>query len=106
LDKNMPGPDHKASLEPYELKTLVEKIRSIEIALGSSEKLISDSATRNALVAKKSIVAKTDIKKDEPFTDQNLTVMRPGTGLSAVRWDSVIGKNAIKDFKKGDMIVI
>ncbi|MEN9522403.1 MAG: hypothetical protein RL065_780 [Bacteroidota bacterium] len=106
LDKNMAGPDHKASLEPNELKTLVEKIRTIEIALGSSEKLISDSAKRNALVAKKSIVAKTDIKKDEPFTEQNLTVMRPGTGLSAMRWDSVIGKNAIKDFKKGDLIII
>ncbi|MEY4875359.1 MAG: legionaminic acid synthase [Bacteroidota bacterium] len=106
LDKNMEGPDHKASLEPDELKTLVEKIRSIEIALGSSEKLISDSAMQNALVAKKSIVAKSKIKKDEIFSEQNITVMRPGTGLSAMRWDSVIGKPAIKDFEKGDMIVV
>jgi N,N'-diacetyllegionaminate synthase len=106
LDKTMAGPDHKASLEPNELKTLVEKIRSIEMALGSSEKLISDSATQNALVAKKSIVAKSKIKKDEIFSEQNITVMRPGTGLSAMRWDSVIGKPAIKDFEKGDMIVM
>ncbi|MFM2225331.1 MAG: legionaminic acid synthase [Bacteroidota bacterium] len=106
LDKNMAGPDHKASLEPNELKTLVDKIRSIEIALGSSEKLISDAALQNALVAKKSIVAKTDIKKDELFTEQNITVMRPGTGLSAMRWDSVIGKHAVKNFEKGDMIII
>jgi N,N'-diacetyllegionaminate synthase len=106
LDKNMEGPDHKASLEPDELKTLVEKIRSIEIALGSSEKLISDSAMQNALVAKKSIVAKSKIKKDQIFSEQNITVMRPGTGLSAMRWDSVIGKPAIKDFEKGDMIVV
>jgi sialic acid synthase SpsE len=76
------------------------------VALGSNEKLISDSAQRNALVAKKSIVAKVAIKKNEPFTEQNLTVMRPGTGLSAMRWDSVIGKPAIKDFEKGDMIVV
>jgi N,N'-diacetyllegionaminate synthase len=106
LDKTMAGPDHKASLEPNELKTLVEKIRSIEMALGSSEKLISDSATQNALVAKKSIVAKSKIRKDEIFSEQNITVMRPGTGLSAMRWDSVIGKPAIKDFEKGDMIVM
>jgi N,N'-diacetyllegionaminate synthase len=76
------------------------------MALGSSEKLISDSATQNALVAKKSIVAKSKIKKDEIFSEQNITVMRPGTGLSAMRWDSVIGKPAIKDFEKGDMIVM
>ncbi len=106
LDKNMPGPDHKASLEPYELKTLVEKIRSIEIALGSSEKLISDSAKRNALVAKKSIVAKIEIKKGETFSENNLTVMRPGTGISAIRWDEIIGKVAIRDFAKGEMIPV
>jgi N,N'-diacetyllegionaminate synthase len=106
LDKSMAGPDHKASLEPHELKTLVEKIRSIEVALGSNEKLISDSAQRNALVAKKSIVAKIAIKKNEPFTEQNLTVMRPGTGISAKRWDLVIGKIANKDFEKGELIII
>ena len=104
LDKNMAGPDHKASLEPHELKTLVEKIRLIEIALGSSEKIISDSAKRNALVAKKSIVAKREINKWEIFSDDNLTVMRPGTGISAMRWDDVIGTSAKKDFKKDEMI--
>ena len=104
LDKNMEGPDHQASLEPHELKTLVDKIRSIEIALGSSNKLISDSAKRNALVAKKSIVAKVEIKKGGKFTADNLTVMRPGTGISAMRWDEVIGTTAKKDFAKGEMI--
>jgi N,N'-diacetyllegionaminate synthase len=106
LDKNMAGPDHKASLEPHELKILVEKIRSIEIALGSSEKLISDSALRNAKVAKKSIVAKCDIKKGELFTENNITVMRPGTGISAMQWDEIIGNIASIDFTKGEMIII
>ncbi len=104
LDKNMAGPDHKASLEPHELKTLVEKIRLIEIALGSGEKLISDSAKRNALVAKKSIVAKTEIKKGEIFSENNLTVMRPGIGISAIHWDDVMRNAAKKDFAKGEMI--
>ena len=104
LDKNMAGPDHKASLEPNELKTLVDKIRLIEIALGSSDKFVSDAAKRNALVAKKSIVAKTDISKHEKFTAKNVTVMRPGTGISAMRWDEVIGSFAQRDFKKGEMI--
>jgi N,N'-diacetyllegionaminate synthase len=106
LDKNHLGPDHKASLEPDELKTLVEKIRSIEVALGSSEKLIADSALKNAAVAKKSIVAKTKIACGELFNPNNITVKRPGTGISAKLWDTVIGKPASQDFNEGDMIVL
>jgi len=106
LDKNMAGPDHKASLEPEELQLLVKKIRGIEIALGSSNKLIADSAQRNALVAKKSIVARVAIEKGAIFTAQNITVRRPGTGISASLWDEVIGQTASKHFEIGEKIVI
>ncbi len=104
LSKTLPGPDHQASLEPAELVLLVEKIRGIEVALGSSEKLISDSAKRNALVAKKSLVARVAIAKGTAFTAENLTVRRPGTGIPAMEWDNWIGKAAQRDYAAGERI--
>ncbi len=104
LDKNMPGPDHKASLEPHELKAMVEAIRKIEKALGNGIKKPSKSEVKNIKVARKSIVAAREIKKGEVFTEENLTVKRPGTGISPMRWKEVIGKVAKRDFKKDEVI--
>lgn len=106
LDKNMEGPDHKASLEPYELKLMVDAIRNIEAALGHGRKEPSLSEKKNKAVARKSIVAITKIKKGEVFTNQNITVKRPGTGISAMRWDEVIGQKAIKEFEEDQLIII
>jgi N,N'-diacetyllegionaminate synthase len=106
LDKTMPGPDHKASLEPAELQQLVHNIQQIEIALGSAQKLVSASAMNNALVAKKSIVAKTIIEAGSFFTEHNLTVKRPGTGISASQWDNVIGTKATRNFAPNEMITL
>ena len=104
LDKNMPGPDHKASLEPEELKAMVSAIRNIEVALGSSIKKPSKSELPNKEVARKSIVAKKDIKKGEKFTKENLTIKRPGNGISPMRWDELIGKVAQRDYKEDELI--
>ena len=104
LDRNMPGPDHKASLEPDELKTMVSAIRNIEKALGSSEKKVTDSERKNIAVARKSIVAAKDIKKGEPLTEKNITVKRPGTGVSPMRWEEVLGTLAVRDFQEDEMI--
>ena len=104
LDKHLPGPDHKASLEPHEMKELVEKVRGIEIALGSADKLVSEAALRNAKVAKKSIVAACAIKKGELFTAENLKVKRPGTGMSPTNWDLLIGKPAKESYFEGQLI--
>lgn len=104
LDKQLPGPDHKASLEPREMKELVEKVRGIEIALGSPSKLISEAALRNAKVAKKSIMARTAIRAGEIFTQDNLCVRRPGTGISPINWDDLIGKTAQCDYVAGALI--
>lgn len=107
LDRNMPGPDHKASLEPEELKAMVEAIRNIEKAVGGSGiKEPSPSELKNIAVARKSIVANCSIKKGELFTEQNLTVKRPGNGISPMLWDEILGLNAIKDFEPDDLIVI
>ena len=106
LDKNMEGPDHKASLEPDELKAMVTSIRHIEQALGDGHKKISESEKKNIAIARKSIVASCPIKKGELLTEQNLTVKRPGTGISPMRWQNVIGTIAIKDFNEEDLIEI
>ena len=105
LDKNLPGPDHKASLEPEELKAMVMAIRNIEKAIGGSGlKEVSKSEAKNKPIARKSIVATKTIKKGDLFSAENLTVKRPGTGISPMQWDEVIGKTAKKDFKEDDLI--
>jgi len=104
LDKNMEGPDHKASLEPDELKAMVKAIRNIEIALGSSVKKPTKSEKPNMEVARKSIVAKKAIKKGEILTKENLAVKRPGSGISPMRWDEIIGTVATKDYVEDELI--
>ncbi len=105
LDKTMEGPDHKASLDPRELKAMVEAIRNIEKALsGSGYKEVSPSESKNREIARKSIVAKTNIKKGEAFSEQNLTVKRPGNGVNPMLWDNVLGKKAKRDFKEDELI--
>ena len=99
LDKNMEGPDHKASLEPAELKLMVQQIRNIEVALGDGIKRPNKSEVEIAKVVQKSILAKRPIKKGEILTEDILTVKRAGEGISASLWDSVIGASAIKDFE-------
>lgn len=104
IDRTLPGPDHKASLEPHELKAMVTAIRHIEQALGDGVKKVSDSERSNISVARKSIVAACPISKGELLTEENLTVKRPGTGLSPMRWEEVIGTLAIKDYEEEDLI--
>jgi len=106
LDKNMPGPDHQASLEPDELKRMVNAVRNVEIALGSGVKEASPSEKINRGVVRKSIVAAVDIKRGERFTKENLAIKRPGTGVSPMRWDVVLGKVAKKDFYQDELIKI
>lgn len=105
LDKNLPGPDHKASLEPHELKAMVTAIRNIEKAIGGSGiKEVSASEAKNKPIVRKSIVAAKKILKGEPFTIENLTVKRPATGISPMQWDNLIGKTAKKNFQEDDLI--
>jgi N,N'-diacetyllegionaminate synthase len=104
LDKTMDGPDHKASLEPEELKAMVDAIRNIEKALGSSEKKPSPSESVNMGIARKSIVASQLIKKGDKLTSKNITTKRPGTGISPMKWDEIIGKSAKKDYRMDDLI--
>jgi N,N'-diacetyllegionaminate synthase len=104
LDCNMRGPDHKASLEPKQLKDMVAAIRNIELALGSSIKQPSKSETKNIEIVRKSIVARIKIKKGEILTEENLTVKRPGGGISPMKWDSVEGTKATKDYDKDELI--
>ena len=104
LDRNMSGPDHAASLEPEELKAMVTAIRNIEKAMGVGEKKPSSSETKNISVVRKSIVAKKSIKKGELFTEENLIVKRPGTGISPMGWDTVIGKVADSAYEMDDLI--
>ncbi|MCK5831462.1 MAG: N-acetylneuraminate synthase [Methylococcales bacterium] len=104
LDKNMEGPDHKASLEPDELEEMVKTIRNIELALGSSVKKPSKSEQPNIVIARKSIIAKTSIKKGDILSEENLTIKRPGKGISPMRWDEVIGKIAQRDYQEEDLI--
>ena len=106
LDKNMEGPDHIASIEPEELKSLVNSVRHIEEALGSGIKTVSDSERKNIAVARKSIVAKCHISKGDIFTENNLTTKRPGTGVSPMLWDDIIGTVAAKDFEEDELIEV
>ncbi len=106
LDRNQPGPDHKASLEPNELKNMVDAIRNIEVALGSGFKEPSESEIKNMKLVRKSIVAKHEINIGEIFSEVNLSVKRPGTGISPMEWDNVIGKTSKYHFKKDDQIII
>jgi len=104
LDKSMDGPDHKASLEPEELKAMVGAIRNIEKALGSSEKKPSPSETVNIDVARKSIVASQSIKKGDKLSSKNITTKRPGTGISPMKLDAIIGTPAKRDYQMDDLI--
>lgn len=104
LDRNLTGPDHKASLEPQELKAMVSAIRNVELALGDGVKRVSDSERKNKSIARKSIVAACPIKKGEFFSENNLTVKRPGDGVSPMFWEQVLGKMAGKDFQADDLI--
>lgn len=106
LDRNMEGPDHKASLEPDELAAMVASIRNIEKALGSVDKTPSSSEIKNKAVARKSIVAKSDIKAGEKFTEENIIVKRPGTGISPMKWYDILGNYAIRDFHEDELIEI
>jgi len=105
LDRSLPGPDQLASLEPEELKAMVNAIRNIELAIsGTGIKEPSESEMKNMAIARKSIVAKNSIQKGEKFTEYNITTKRPGTGISAMRWDEVMGKTALLDFNEDDLI--
>jgi len=106
LDRTLPGPDHKASLEPDELKAMVSSIRNIEKALGDGKKHVSSSEGKNMTVVRKSIVAACPIKKGDIFTEENLAVKRPGTGISPMKWPEVIGKTASRDYSEDDLIVL
>ena len=107
LDRNMEGPDHKASLEPDELIAMVSAIRNIEKAVGGDgTKHISESERKNITIARKSIVASKDIKKGELLTEENLTAKRPGNGISPMRWEEVIGTKAVRNFKEEELIEI
>lgn len=104
LAKTMAGPDHQASLEPHELAAMVAAIRNIEVALGSAIKRPSPSELKNKEVARKSLVAKMAIKRGETFTEKNVTVKRPGTGISPMRWDEVMGSVAQKNYIEDEFI--
>lgn len=106
IDKSLPGPDHIASLEPDELTQMVSAIRHIELAIGDGKKKVSGSERKNVEIARRSIVAARDIRKGEILTEGNLTTKRPGIGISPMKWDSVIGTIAIKDFQEDELIVL
>ncbi|MDE5966254.1 MAG: N-acetylneuraminate synthase [Lachnospiraceae bacterium] len=104
LDRNMEGPDHKASIEPQELKAMVDAIRNIEAALGDGQKIVSASEAANREVVRKSITAAAVVREGELFTEKNLTTKRPGTGLSPMLWESVLGQRAKRDFLPDEQI--
>lgn len=106
LDRSMKGPDHKASLEPKELKALVTSIRNIEIALGNGEKKPMQSEQGNITIARKSIIAACDIKRGELLDERNLTTKRPGNGISPMKWYEILGTAAIRDFKEDELIEV
>ena len=106
LSKDMEGPDHKASIEPDELTQMVQDIRCIELALGSSEKQPTVSEIKNIAVARKSIVASANIKKGQRLSAENLTILRPGKGISPTKYYDILGSLAIKDFNEGELIVL
>jgi len=104
MDRNLPGPDHQASLEPLELKALVSGIRHVELALGDGIKRPSPSEKKNIAIARKSLVARMMILRGEIFSPANLTAKRPGTGISPIHWDEVIGQTAPRDFQPDELI--
>lgn len=106
LDSNMEGPDHKASLDPNELTAMVSSIRHIEKALGTGDKTPSPSEKKNIAVTRKSIVAKTNIKMGDVFTEDNVTVKRPGTGNSPMKWFDVLGMKAVRDYQEDELIML
>lgn len=106
LDRTLPGPDHRASLEPQELKELVDQIRIADQALGDGVKAVADAERANIEVARKSIVAACPIRKGEIFSENNITVKRPGNGISPMLWDIVLGKTALRDFEPDELIEI
>jgi N,N'-diacetyllegionaminate synthase len=106
LDKNLPGPDHRASLDPAELAAMVRAVRNVEAALGSGIKDVADAERSNIAVARKSIVAARAIRKGEILTEENITVKRPGNGISPMLWDSVIGTPAAADFAYDQLITL
>lgn len=106
LDRNMEGPDHKASLEPSELKVMVQAIRNIEKAIGTGDKKPTPSEIKNMAIARKSIVAGQPIKKGEIFTEKNITTKRPGTGISPMKWRQVLGQKATRDFIEDELIEV
>jgi N,N'-diacetyllegionaminate synthase len=104
VDRGLPGPDHQASLEPAELKGMVAAIRNIELALGDGVKRVGASEARNLAIARKSLVARRAIRTGEAFSPENVTVKRPGTGISPMRWDEVLGCLAQRDYSPDDLI--
>lgn len=106
LDKNLPGPDHRASLDPAELRDLVRSVRHLELAMGNGEKVVAEVERPNIAVARKSIVAARDIRTGEVLTEENITVKRPGNGLSPMLWDSVTGTRAVRDFRADELITV
>jgi len=104
MDCNLSGPDHKASLEPERLMAMVAAIRNIEIALGDGVKCLTQSEARNKPVMRKSLIASQAIKAGEIFSADNITTKRPGTGVSPMRWDEVIGRTASRDFAEEELI--
>lgn len=106
LDKTMEGPDHRASLDPDELKAMVTAIRNLEKAIGDGKKRVTASEKENKLVARKSIVASRKIKKGERFTEGNLTTKRPGNGINPMKWHEVIGKVANRDYNEDELIIL
>ncbi|MFN3589116.1 MAG: N-acetylneuraminate synthase [Spirosomataceae bacterium] len=104
LDRNMDGPDHRASLEPQELKAMVEGIERVAVALGSNEKKVSPSEQKNKAVARKSIVAACSIQCGELFTEENLAVKRPGNGISPMCWEEIVGQKANQDYEPDELI--
>ncbi len=106
LSRSLPGPDHKASLEPEELKAMVYGIRKVEIALGTGEKHVSKAELRNRTVARKSIVALKHINKGELLSEENITTKRPGTGVNPMKWPEILGTRASRDFEEDELIEI
>jgi len=104
LDRTLPGPDHKASVEPHELKAMIAAIRNVEAALGDGIKRPSSSEAPNRSIARRSLVAAVRIRKGETFTPENLAVKRPGTGVSPMRWDEVMGRKATREFAADELI--
>ena len=106
LDRNMEGPDHKASLEPSELKKMIKSIRNVEQAMGDGEKMPAESERVNIDIVRKSIIAARHISKGDLFTEANLTTKRPGTGINPMRWKEIIGMRAKRDYEEDEFIEI